>query len=126
MNAYFGLLKLSTICIVMISTPVVASEKITLTCVWTVYGHMAETFVIDFKSNNVLWVEEETNHKINELSDGFIKFSAVKSKMEGNGGGKIVDVMVDFKINRISGRFDAFSEKVATDRVGECVVGKLF
>tara|TARA_X000000950_G_C13518059_1_gene498458 strand:+ start:226 stop:498 length:273 start_codon:yes stop_codon:yes gene_type:complete len=71
--------------ILLSSTPSQSSEKISLSCVWTVYSHMIESFLLDLEKKQVLWVEEEVLLNIDELSDGFIKFSGIKSSMKGNG-----------------------------------------
>ena len=112
--------------VLLFSTPSYSSEKISLSCVWTVYSHMTESFLIDLEKKNVLWVEEEVFLDIENLTDGFIKFTGTKSSMKGNGGVSVQGVKVSFKINRINGRFDAISENVRTDRVGECVRGQVF
>jgi hypothetical protein len=112
--------------VLLFSTPSYSSEKISLSCVWTVYSHMTESFLVDLEKKNVLWVEEEVFLDIEDFSDGFIKFNGTKSLMKGNGGVSVQGVKVSFKINRINGRFDAISEKVKTDRVGECVRGQVF
>ena len=112
--------------ILLFITPSYSSEKISLSCVWTVYSHMTESFLVDLEKKNVLWVEEEVFLDIEDFSDGFIKFNGTKSSMKGNGGVSVQGVKVSFKINRINGRFDVISEKVKTDRVGECVRGQVF
>ena len=101
-------------------------QKVSLTCVWTVYKHMTESFLVDLKKENVLWVEEETLHKISQLTGGFIKFSGTKSNMLSEGNIDLSNVSVDFKINRINGNFEVISDQVKTDRVGSCVVGRFF
>lgn len=120
----FGLVLLGAV--LLSSTPSHSSDKISLSCVWTVYSHMRESFLIDLEKKDVLWVEEEVLLNIDELTDGFVKFNGIKSSMKGNGGVPIQGVEVSFKINRINGRFDVISEKVKTDRVGECSKGKIF
>lgn len=112
--------------ILLFSTPSYSSEKISLSCVWTVYSHMTESFLIDLEKKNVLWVEEEVFLDIADLTDGYIKFNGTKSSMKDTGGVSVQAVKVSFKINRINGRFDVISEKVITDRVGECLRGQIF
>tara|TARA_X000001036_G_C20058131_1_gene553872 strand:- start:137 stop:400 length:264 start_codon:yes stop_codon:yes gene_type:complete len=87
---------------------------------------MTESFLVDLKKENVLWVEEETLHKISQLTGGFIKFSGTKSNMLSEGNIDLSNVSVDFKINRINGNFEVISDQVKTDRVGSCVVGRFF
>ena len=108
--------------ILIISASAYASqdEKIPLVCRWTVYDTQFESFVIDLKNNKVFWNEEEVFLKIDELNDGYMKFRGIKSSMPGNGGVIVQSVNVSFKINRIDGRFYVTSDKVKTDRVGQC------
>lgn len=99
-------------------------SDITATCTWTVYDHNIETFVINLSDEKVLWVEEEKSILIQEITSGYIKFSGIKSVMEGNGGTMVRNVNVTFKINRINGKFDSWSSQVKTDRVGNCILNK--
>ena len=114
------------VCSTLLVTPVMAEETVSLSCIWTVYDHNFESFFIDLSSKKVLWVEEETEHEISEFSQGFIKFNGIKSAMQGPSGIRLEDVAVNFKINRINGKFYVTSEKVDTDRVGSCEIGQLF
>jgi hypothetical protein len=114
------------VCAALCATPALGAEKVNLTCVWTFYAHNTETFVIDLKSKKVLWVEEETEHEITKLSDGFIKFSGIKSEMKGDAGFALSNAKINFKINRINGDFHVVSDVVSTDRIGNCKLGYLF
>lgn len=97
-----------------------ASEEIYAVCVWTVWNRNIESFVINLIDKNVLWIEEEVMLSISELNEGYIKFSGTKTEIQGDEGRSFENVLVNFKINRVSGRFDAESEFVTTDRVGYC------
>jgi len=98
------------------------SETIHASCVWTVWDHNIESFVINLADKNVLWIEEEAVLDISELTDGYIKFSGTKTKMQGQASRSLENVLVNFKINRVSGRFDAVAQSqfATTDRVGSC------
>ena len=96
------------------------ASRVDASCVWTVYNHNVESFVINPADESVLWVEEEVVLSISELTEGYIKFSGTKTETDGHDGRSLKNVPVDFKINRVSGRFDAVSQFVKTDRVGSC------
>jgi hypothetical protein len=102
------------------------NNRINLTCVWTVHGKMIESFIIYLKKKTVFWIEEEKSFQISKLHDGFIKFEGMKSYMVGNRGMGLKNVKVLMKINRITGQFHVFSEQVKTDRIGNCIIGKVF
>ena len=102
------------------------NNRINLTCVWTVHGKMIESFIIYLKKKTVFWIEEEKSFQISKLHDGFIKFEGIKSYMVGNRGRRLKNVKVLMKINRITGQFHVLSEQVKTDRIGNCIIGKVF
>ncbi|MDB3967393.1 hypothetical protein N9399_06545 [Porticoccaceae bacterium] len=95
-------------------------SKIYATCTWTVHTHNYESFVINLRDKSILWVEEEKHYEIEVLEEGYIMFHAYKSSLQGNGGREIKNVRIQFKINRVSGRFDAISRYFKTDRTGNC------
>ena len=113
-------------CLFLLSPNVVLGEtKVSLVCQWTVYGHIVESFVIDLSKKTVLWVDEETELKIEKLTDGYIKFQGKKGSIQTSKGW-LKDVPVSFKIDRISGRFHVDSDTVKTDRIGTCKKMVLF
>ena len=101
------------------------SDEVNLTCRWTVYDHMLETFVIDLKKKKVFWVNQEEIIEPTELNEGFLKFSGIKHSVE-IAAGSLFNVPIEMKINRVNGAFHVLSDQVKTDRVGFCEVGKLF
>ena len=113
-------------CLLILSPNVVLSEtKVSLVCKWTVYSHIFESFVIDLTNKTTLWVDEEMELKIDELTDGYIKFQGRKSAVQTSKGW-LRDVPLSFKVDRISGRFYVISDKVKTDRIGTCEKTFLF
>ena len=66
-----------------------------------------------------MWIEEEKIFALKEVNEGFIKFTGTKSSMKGKGGKMLRNVAVTFKVNRLTGRFDAepFLQRTA---VGNC------
>ena len=85
-----------------------------------------ESFIINFSRQSVLWVEEEKTMEILESNEGYRKFSGIKTSMKGNGGPLVKNAKLNFKVNRVSERFDVVSDVVQTDRIGQCVLGHLF
>tara|TARA_Y100000739_G_C20175852_1_gene269918 strand:- start:29 stop:397 length:369 start_codon:yes stop_codon:yes gene_type:complete len=107
-------------CLFILSPNLAMSEtKVSLVCQWTIYDQMNESFLIDLAIKTVIWVDEETELKIEKFTDGYIKFQGKKSLLQTSKGW-LKDVPVSFKIDRISGRFYVVSDFVKTDRIGIC------
>ena len=118
-------LNFSIIWIILFASPALGDVKVNLTCEWIAYDYNTETFHINLDKKEVLWVEEETTYKLTEYSIGYLKFSGVKSTLQGNDGSLIFNTNINFKINRINGSFYVYLNEVKT-RKGKCTLGKLF
>ena len=113
-------------CLFLLSPNVVLGElRVSLGCVWTVYDTMHEAFLIDLTKKTVMWVDEETELKIDKFTDGYIKFQGRKSAIQTSKSW-FRDVPLSFKIDRVTGRFYVISDKVKTDRIGSCKKMSLF
>ena len=62
-------------CLFLLSPNVVwGGAKVSLVCKWTDWNYHYESFVIDLSKKTVLWVNEETELKLEKVTDGYVTF----------------------------------------------------
>jgi hypothetical protein len=111
------MIKLLTFITVLLVSVSSRAESIALVCEWKLFSPIQDidTFMVDINKQNIYWVDENENIKIDEVNEGRITFKGVPKSRVINEYPPLF-----FVINRVTGELSVSGGKLNSSKQGSC------
>ena len=111
------MIKLLSFITVLLFSVASKAESIALVCNWELFSPIqdVDTFMVDINKQNVYWVDENQNIKIDEVNEGRITFKGIPRS-------RVIKEYppLFFVINRVTGELSVSGGKLDSSKQGIC------